>query len=246
MSAPALDLKPWTDISEGLTPLENLGLVGLLILRPQTLPSNVSKSSVLQGENFRSVEGWAKKNFREALRLYCDQIDKSEIKVLVQFVKTFAPFFAAQLSLPIGAAIGFIFWCGGFGLERWCNKYSIKRFSGKGQLLGNNSLGDIEGFFSITYRPPIHELVEDPEAYPVERFKVNIEVPEITNGLVKVPTPNNAEAVYKSFENRVTQSFLFPDDKTRQRISGNMDAIARATNEGPNVLSFSTSALNVQ
>lgn len=243
---PALDIKPWIEISERLTPFENLALVGLLNSRPQTPISIISKPVVVQEENFKSAEAWAKKNFREALRLYCDQIDKPEIKVLVQFVKTFAPFVAAQLSLPIGAAIGFIFWCGGFSLEKWCEKYATKRFSGKGQLLGDPGLGALEGFFNVTYRPPIHELVEDPEAYPVERFKIDIEVPEITNGLVKVATQSDAEAIYKGFANRIAQSFEFPDDKTRQKISGNMEAIARATNEGPNVLSFSTGALNVQ
>jgi hypothetical protein len=200
----------------------------------------------VQEENFKSVETWAKKNFREGLRLYCDLTNKPEIKILAEFVKTFAPFFAAQLSLPIGAAIGFLFWCVGFNLEKWCRKYATKRFSGKGQLLGSPSTGEIEGFFNVTYRPPISELVEDPEAYPVERFKVDIEVPEITDGLVKVPTPNSAEAIYKSFENRIAQSFKFADDKTKQSISGKMDAIARAINEGPNVLSFSTGMLTIQ
>lgn len=167
------------------------------------------------------------------------------MKVLVEFVKTFAPFLAAQLSLPVGAAIGFVFWCAGFRLEKWCERHATKRFSGEGQLLGNPSTGEIEGFFNVTYRPPIYELVEDPAAYPVERFKVEIELPEVTNGLIKVPTLNNAEAVYKRFESRVVQSFRFADDKTKKRISGNMDVMARAVNEGPNVLSFSTSTLNV-
>ncbi len=37
MSAkPALDIRPWIEISEKLTPFENLALVGFLILRPKT------------------------------------------------------------------------------------------------------------------------------------------------------------------------------------------------------------------
>ena len=252
MVAPAWDLKPWIEVSEGLNTFENLVLVGLLTLRPLTDPGSVAKETLVNAASVTSAESWAAKNFRDALRLYCDQVKKPEVKISMEFIKTLATFLAVTLLMAPGAAVGFVFFAIGFGLDRWCDKYATKRFSGEG-LIRKHLAADqsdvgtdqLPGTFTVTHRPAIVQLIEDVEAYPLRREKVQIKVPEITNGLVKVPSSSDVESISQTFLDRIVQSFEFNDDKTNARIAANFETIVPAVNEGPRVLSFSVTQLKI-
>ena len=122
-------------------------------------------------------------------------------------------------------------------------KYSRVRFNGKGKYRGDFQEKEVDSFFEITYLPEIMELIEDPEAYPLEGYKIKIKVESETDGRVKVPSAKERNSIQFSFKYDKSHSFDFTDTKSNKRI---VDDVSWVGNDGPNVLRFVSQNLDLK
>jgi hypothetical protein len=245
------DLEQWIDISARLHPIQNLAVIGLMILRPNLPPSIIATTDPMDEENIRSTERWASSRFRQLFLFYCQHYKRPQARAAVEIidktevVKGLAPLLVSTLSVPLGISVNFLFWALGYSLDEWCQKYGRRKYNGKGTYRGNFPGRKVDSFFDVTYLPPIQEVVEDPEAYPLEGYKIKIKVPGETNGKVKVPSSEYVKSVTLNFKGKNTHSFGFVDTQTNKAVGGLIENVFPDEKEGPNIIGFESRDLIV-
>jgi hypothetical protein len=241
----------WIQLAETLSPVERLALAGLLSLRPQTPISIISPAMLNDPENISAAEKWLIANFRKAFSFYCERHKQHRVKLTSEAVKRLAPILVGSYNLPLGIAVGFLFWAIDYGLQNWCEKYGARNFNGEGKYSGGLPEspawpnGEVRGVFDVTYLPPITEIVDNPESYPLKGYKVVIKVPAETTGAMKVPSSPEVETIVLSFKGEGSQSFTFTDTAMDREISGDVRNVFPKQNDGPNVLGFTAADIHV-
>jgi hypothetical protein len=254
MVAPYMEptLDEWIIFCNKLTPYENFALIGLLFLRPHPPLSILVTADIVSEENTRAAEKWSESNLRKLLLFYCDNYKRPGAEAAAALVdkadavKGLAPLLVSTLAVPVGIAAAFLFWALGKRLDDWCQKYSRKKFNGKGKYMGNFPEKQVDSFFEVTYLPPIVELVEDPAAYPLEVYKIQVKVEAETDGRIKVSTPKELNSIQFSFTGQKSHSFSFTDTLTSGEVSGHVDNVSHVAQDGPLVLRFVSSDMRAE
>jgi hypothetical protein len=245
------NLDQWIRFCENLTPYEDFALIGLLFRRRQPPLSILPRSEIVTEENARAAEKWSESRFRKILLFYCEHYKKKKIEaagVLIdktEAVKAVAPLLVSTLAVPLGVATAFLFWAAGRNLDDWCQKYSRRKLNGKGKYTGDFSEKEVNGFFEVHYLPPIVEYVEDPSAYPLEGYKIKIKVDPETDGRLKTSTAKEINSIQFSFSEKGSQAFSFVDTKSNQGVSGGVDNVFHVNEDGPIVIRFTSSDIEV-
>lgn len=239
----------WIEVTRDLSPLQNLCIVGILFQNPRTSLSIIATRDPVTPENISAAERWAKLNFRKLLYFYCDNSEKTGIQLGVALadksgvVKKLGPVIVSTFSIPLGMAVAFLFAASGIILKNWCANYARREFNGKGIYAGDFPKKQLEAFFEIEFYPPIQEYTEDPEAYPLKGYRINILVPAEVNGKAKVPLPADSDEIFFSFKENTKHSFRFADTKRRSEIDGDITTLRQDRQAGPSVLGFTTDVL---
>jgi hypothetical protein len=245
-------LDEWVSFCEHLTPYQNFALIGFLFLRPQPPLSILATSDIVNEENARGAEKWSESRFRQLLLFYCDKYKKPEALAAAALidkanvVKALVPLLVSTLAVPVGIAVAFLFWALGKSLDDWCQKYAQKNYNGTGKYIGDFPEKEIDGFFDVTYLPPIIELVDDPAAYPLKGYKIKIIVESETDGRIKVPTSEELNSIQFHFTYDKSHSFNFTDTQSNIRLSGKVGNVSHVGSDGPNVLRFTSSDLEAK
>src|ERR1043165_8538988 len=127
------NIDEWIKLAEKLKPIENLALIGLISIRPSLAPSIITPSVLMTEENTSGAEKWAIKHFRKSFAFYCDNYKKHEVALVSEAIKRadlirlLAPLIVTTYSLPLGIAVGFLFWAMTYGLNHWCEKYGQRK-----------------------------------------------------------------------------------------------------------------------
>ena len=252
MSAPGMKpteptLDEWINFCEGLTPYQNFALIGLLFWRPSPPLSILASLDIVTEENARQAEKWSESKFRQLLLFYCDKYQKPEAQAAAalidkaDLIKSIVPLLVSTYSVPLGIAVAFLYWALAKSLHDWCQKYSRKEYNGKGTYIGNFPEKEVFGHFEVAYLPQITELVEDPEAYPLEGYKIRVKVKSETNGRIKVPTSKELKSIQLHFTYDKRDAFDFRDTQSKVRLRGSVDNVSHVTADGPNILRFISS-----
>jgi hypothetical protein len=242
----------WIEFAEKLSPVENLALVGLLFLRPNLPPSIITPSTLVTEENISSAERWALTRFRQVFAFYCDNYKKHKVALAsealkrVDLVKILAPLLVTAYSVPLGIAVGFLFWALTYGLDNWCQKYGSRKFNGEGKYVTDLPGVDFEGFFDLTYLPAITETVENPESYPLKGYKVVLKAAAETKGLIKVSSSEEVTNITLAFKGKDSHYFSFTDTTSQQEVEGNPENVFPEKDEGPNIVGFTATELIVK
>lgn len=241
----AENLEEWVDFAEKLSPVENLALVGLLFLSPNRPPLSISPSVLHTEENLSNAEKWAITNFRKGFSFYCENYKKHRGAILSEAVKRLAPALVALYSWSLGLSVGFIVWAIKYGLDNSCDKYGARKFNGKGKYITDRPGIEFEGFFDLTYFPAITEVVQDPESYPLEGYKVILKAPAETTGLIKVSSAEEVNDITLTFKGQDSHSFRFTDTRSGEDVEGYPERVFPERDEGPNIVKFTGSELVV-
>jgi hypothetical protein len=254
MAAPQMEptLDQWISFCETLSPYENFALIGLLFLRPHPPISILPTSEIVTQENARAAEKWSESRFRQILLFYCENYKKRETEAAFalieksEAVKNLVPLLVSTLAVPVGIAVAFLFWAMAKSLDDWCQRYSTRKFNGKGKYTGNFPEGEVDGFFDVTFLPPIFQFVEDPEAYPLEGYKIQVKVEAEVDGKLKVPTAKESNSIQFNSTGEQRHAFSFADTKTSSKLSGRVSRVYHLTKDDPNILSFTSNDMEVE
>jgi hypothetical protein len=247
-----LSLDHWIDYCAKLTPYENFLLIGLLFSRPSLQQSIFAASLLSDVNNARAAEKWSESHFRRLLLLYCANYKKRKTEALltlaekVDVIKLLLPaLVSAAYALPLGIAVGFLFWAVSTALDDWCKKYSERKYNGTGRYAGNFPEKEVESFFELSYLPPIEEYIEDPAAYPLEGYKINIRVDSASEGRLKLGKAEDLLSITFHFT-AGSHSFVFTDTRQKEKVSGEVDNVSHIKEDGPNVLRFTSAHTRVE
>jgi hypothetical protein len=245
------NLDQWVSFCENLTPYQNFAFIGLLFRRGQPPLSILPSSEIVTEENARASEEWSESRFRKLLLFYCEHYKKRKVEAAgelldkTEVIKRLAPLLVSAAAVPLGIAVAFLFWAVGKSLDDWCKKYSRKEFTGRGKYMGNFTEKEVAAYFDVEYLAPIVEYVEDPAAYPLKGYKINIRVAAETNGKLKVSTSKELNSIQFSFSTPKSHAFDFTDTKTSRRVNGRVDNVSHVTEDGPIVIRFTSNDMEV-
>ena len=211
-----------------MSSLENFLLVGLLEEIDNTLtPQTIDPTRIINESKKYATEKWISKHFRTALQSYCDICEKIGVRLGAQWVKQYAPIFAASAGLTIGPAVAFLCAALGVLLSEWCKTYGMKEFVGQGDYdpyaYFIKSGNKIKGQFFVIYKPAIAETIKDTTSGGLPTFHIDVKVPEEIIGFFDPENTNDVDTIYKNYEKysrKIDQKFQFIDQSTNKLVKG--------------------------
>jgi hypothetical protein len=246
-----MDMDRWIDFCAELSPFQNFLLLGLLSSSPDRPLGLISPAEIQPDEHHEAAEEWASSNLRRLLLFYCEHYQKVVPKYGValankaDIVKQIVPLLVSTLSVPVSIAVAFLFWALGHRLDEWCKMYARRHYTGKGLYSGNFPEGKVEAFFDIFYLPPITRFVDDPEAYPLKGCRGVIKVKPQAEGKIKVANSKEVNSIVFNFDKLNGHRFEFTETTLKWVIKGIVENVFPATDEGSNVLGFTSTNIEV-
>lgn len=246
-----LSVDHWIEYCAKLTPYENFLLIGLLFSSPSLQRSIIATSLLHDMGHVRAAEKWSESHFRRLLLFYCANYKKRKVEAVLtlaekaNIVKTLVSIAVSTYALPLGIAVAFLFWAVSTALDDWCKKYSERKYNGRGKYSGNFPEKEVKSFFELSYLPPIEEYIQDPAAYPLEGYKINIRVQSESEGRLKLDKAEEVISISFHFTAK-SHTFVFTDTRQKETVSGEVDNVSHIKEDGPNVLRFISTRTKVE
>ena len=119
-----VSIDEWIALAERLSPVENVGLIGLLVSQPTIRPNLISPELLYSERNFSAAQKWAGSHFRKGLSFFCDNYKKNYDENVSEAVKRLGPEMVTQYSWSLGLAITFVVWSIQYGICDSCGEYA--------------------------------------------------------------------------------------------------------------------------
>lgn len=228
-----VSIDEWISLAEKLTPVENVGLIGLLSSRPTMRPNMILRETLCTEENFSSAQNWSLSHLRKGLSFCSDNYHKNNENIS-SAVKRLAPEMVTQYNWSLGLAVTFVVLAIQQDMCDSGREYAARKFQGQGKYVAEAPGVEFPGFFNVTYFPELKVTVRDLDRV----LEVELRSAAEMKGSVELLSPDDVTNIALTFSGQYSHYFTFTDSLRLREVEGSPENVFPEREKGPNVLAF--------